>query len=81
LVRLPGGGWPSGEQISLRDIDDALGAEATLAPHRNEPRPTCRSRAASDPPPTSVYARVDGAVRLELAHTSLADVLRDTLTS
>ena len=67
------------EAISLRDIDDALGAEATFAMHRNEPSAICPVARGIRPALAPVYARVDDAVRRELAATSLADVLRDTL--
>jgi Rrf2 family protein len=67
------------EAISLRDIDDALGAEAAFAMHRNEPSATCPVARGIRPALAPVYARVDDAVRRELAATSLADVLRDTL--
>jgi Rrf2 family protein len=67
------------EAISLRDIDDALGAEAAFAMHRNEPSAICPVARGIRPALAPVYARVDDAVRRELAGTSLADVLRDTL--
>jgi Rrf2 family protein len=67
------------EAISLRDIDDALGAEAAFAMHRNEPSAICPVARGIRPALAPVYARVDDAVRCELAATSLADVLRDTL--
>ena len=77
-----GAGWRlarAPEAISLRDIDDALGAEATFAMHRNEPSAICPVARGIRPALAPVYARVDDAVRRELAGTSLADVLRDTL--
>ena len=67
------------EAISLWDIDDALGAEAAFAMHRNEPSAICPVARGIRPALAPVYARVDDAVRRELAATSLADVLRDTL--
>ena len=67
------------EAISLRDIDDALGAEATFAMHRNEPSAICPVARGIRPALAPVYARVDDAVRRELAATSLADVLREAL--
>ena len=77
-----GAGWrlaKAPEAISLRDIDDALGAEAAFAMHRNEPSAICPVARGIRPALAPVYARVDDAVRRELAATSLADVLRDTL--
>jgi Rrf2 family protein len=67
------------EAISLWDIHDALGAETAFAMHRNEPSPICPVAQGIRPALAPVYARVDDAVRRELAATSLADVLRDTL--
>jgi Rrf2 family protein len=67
------------EGISLRDIHDALGPEAAFAMHRNEPSAICPVAQGIRPALAPVYARVDDAIRLELAATSLADVVRDTL--
>ena len=68
------------EAISLRDIDDALGAQAAFAMHRNEPSAICPVARGIRPALAPVYARVDDAVRRELAGTSLADVLREALS-
>jgi DNA-binding IscR family transcriptional regulator len=67
------------EAISLRDVNDALGAEAAFAMHRNEPSANCPVARGIRPALAPVYARVDDAVSRELAATTLADVLRDTL--
>lgn len=78
-----GAGWRLARpvnKISLRDIDDALGTEPTFALHRNEPSPACPVARGIRPALKPVYARVDDAVRRELERTSLADVLRDTLS-
>jgi DNA-binding IscR family transcriptional regulator len=78
-----GAGWRLARpvtEISLRDIDDALGADPMFAMHRNEPSAVCPVAVGIRPALKPVYARVDDAVRRELARTSLADVLRDTLT-
>jgi Rrf2 family protein len=77
-----GAGWRLARpaaQISLLDIEDALGPEPTFALHRNEPSPSCPVARGIRPALRPVYARVDAAVRRELAATSLADVLRETL--
>ena len=47
--------------------------------HRNEPSAICPVARGIRPALAPVYARVNDAVRRELAATSLADVLRDTL--
>ncbi|MGW5095445.1 Rrf2 family transcriptional regulator [Streptomyces nodosus] len=78
-----GAGWRlarSPETISLWDIDKALGPEATFAMHRNEPSDSCPIARGIRPALLPVYARVDDAIRRELASTSLAEVLRDTLS-
>jgi len=77
-----GSGWrlaKAPEEISLSDIDDALGSENLFALHRNEPSPDCPIAQGIRPVLTQVYDRVDAAVRHELEHTTLADVLRDTV--
>ncbi len=66
-------------EITLRQIDEALGPDATFAMHRNEPSPICPIAQGIRPALAPVYARVDEAVRRELARTTLADVLHDTL--
>jgi len=79
-----GSGWRlarAPERISLADIDDALGAEDLFALHRNEPSPNCPIAQGIRPVLTQVYGRVDAAVRRELEQTSLADVLRDTVST
>ncbi len=77
-----GSGWrlarPT-DQITLREIDEALGSESAFALHRNEPSPTCPIAQGIRPALTPVYARVDEAIRAELERTTLADVLRDTV--
>lgn len=67
------------DQITLRQIDDALGSDSMFAMHRNEPSPICPIAQGIRPALAPVYARVDDAVRRELERTSLADVLRDTI--
>ncbi|MFI5891121.1 Rrf2 family transcriptional regulator [Actinoplanes sp. NPDC051513] len=81
--RGPSAGWRlarTPEDISLWDINEALGPEAAFALHRNEPSASCPIARGIRPALTPIYARVDDAIRRELAGTRLADVLRDTLT-
>ncbi|MEJ1230781.1 MAG: Rrf2 family transcriptional regulator [Galbitalea sp.] len=81
--RGPGSGWRLARdpgEISLREIDEALGSEATFALHRNEPSPSCPIAQGIRPVLRPIYARVDDAVRRELERTSLTDVLRETLS-
>lgn len=77
-------GWrlaKSPERISLWDIEEALGPEATFALHRNEPSDSCPIARGIRPALTPIYARVDVAIRRELESIDLADVLRDTLSA
>jgi Rrf2 family protein len=69
------------EAITLRQIDEALGSDATFAMHRHEPSPICPIAQGIRPALAPVYARVDDAVRRELERTTLANVLHDTLDS
>lgn len=77
-----GAGWRLARQpadITLWQINEALGAEAAFALHRNEPSASCAIARGIRPALAPIYARVDETVRLELERVSLADVLRDTL--
>jgi Rrf2 family protein len=65
------------EEITLRQIEEALGADTTFAMHRNEPSPICPIAQGIRPALAPVYARVTDAVRRELEQITLADVLRD----
>lgn len=81
--RGPGAGWrlsrdPS--EITLLQIDQALGAEPAFAMHRNEPSAICPIAQGIRPALAPVYARVDDAIRRELERTTLAMVLDETLT-
>jgi Rrf2 family protein len=77
-----GSGWRLAlppEEVSLGDIDAALGSEGLFALHRNEPSPNCPIAQGIRPVLTQVYDRVGAAVRQELEQTTLADVLYDTV--
>jgi DNA-binding IscR family transcriptional regulator len=77
-----GAGWRlarDASAITLRDVDEALGADPAFAMHRNEPSPRCVVARGIRPALAPVYARVDDAVRAELARTTVADALDDAL--
>ena len=71
----------SPDQITMSEIDDALGRDSMFAMHRNEPSPSCPIAQGIRPALAPVYARVDDAVRHELEQTTLADVLHDTISA
>ena len=71
----------SPDQITIREIDNALGRDAMLAMHRNEPSPNCPIAQGIRPALAPIYSRVDEAVRRELEQTTLADVLHDTINA
>lgn len=77
-----GAGWRLAREpaeITLRDVYDALGHEQPFALHHTEPNPECPVGRGIRPVLGAVYRGVDDALRRELARTSIADVLRDTL--
>ncbi len=67
-------------KITLRQIDEALGADTAFAMHRNEPSPICPIAQGIRSALAPVYARVNDAVGNELERTSLADLLRDIVS-
>jgi Rrf2 family protein len=78
--RGPGAGWRlarEASEITLRQIDEAMGAEPVFAMHRNEPSAICPIAQGIRPTLAPVYTRVDEAVRRELERITLADVLDD----
>ncbi|MCS4275959.1 DNA-binding IscR family transcriptional regulator [Mycetocola sp. BIGb0189] len=78
-----GAGWrlnKPADTMTLWDINLALGPEETFALHRHEPSATCPVARGIRPALKPTYARVDEAVRQELARTTLADVFDETLT-
>ena len=61
-----GAGWSlarDASSLTLREVDEALGAESVYAMHRNEPSPRCVVARGIRPALAPVYARVDDAVR------------------
>jgi Rrf2 family protein len=78
----PRAGWRlarPAEQISLRDVYDAVESQPLFGVHRTEPNQQCPVGRGIRPVLDEVYAGVGAMVRQELSRTSIADVLRDTL--
>ncbi|MFF8646940.1 Rrf2 family transcriptional regulator [Streptomyces griseoluteus] len=65
------------ESITLRDVYGAVEGNGLFALHRTPPNEDCPVGFGIRPALSSVYARLDDAVRDELAAISIADVLRD----
>ncbi|RII09641.1 putative HTH-type transcriptional regulator YwnA [Streptomyces sp. YIM 130001] len=79
-----GAGWSlarAPEDITLLDVHDAVDARPTFGLHRTEPNLECPVGRGVRPALSEVYGRVEQAMRRELADTSIADVLRETLTT
>jgi Rrf2 family protein len=77
-----GAGWSLArppERITLADVHDAVEAEPLFAMHHSEPNLECPVGRGIRPALAQVYDAVELTVRRELARTSIADVLRDTL--
>ncbi|MFJ6903718.1 Rrf2 family transcriptional regulator [Streptomyces griseoluteus] len=65
------------EAITLRDVYGAVEGNGLFTLHRTPPNEACPVGFGIRPALSSVYARLDEAVRDELAAVSIADVLRD----
>ncbi|MFJ8669217.1 Rrf2 family transcriptional regulator [Streptomyces sp. NPDC093600] len=79
-----GAGWSlarAPEEISLLDVHEAVGAQAPFGLHHSEPNLECPVGRGIRPALSDVYRRVEQAMRRELADTSIADVLRETLVN
>ncbi|GAA1785816.1 Rrf2 family transcriptional regulator [Actinomadura chokoriensis] len=77
-----GAGWSlsrAPEEITLVEVYDAVGAEPPFGMHRRDPNPECPVGRGIRPALSGVYGRVEQVMRQELAETSIADVLRETL--
>jgi DNA-binding IscR family transcriptional regulator len=77
-----GAGWSLArppEEIALLEVYDAVGQEPLFAMHRGEPNLECPVGRGIRPALGRVYGEIEQALRRELACTSVADVLRDTL--
>ncbi|MGH3662631.1 MAG: Rrf2 family transcriptional regulator [Micromonosporaceae bacterium] len=78
-----GAGWSlalAPEQITLLQVYDAVGAAPPFGLHRSEPNLECPVGRGIRPALRGVYDRVDQVMRRELADTSIADVLHETLS-
>ncbi|MFF1695074.1 Rrf2 family transcriptional regulator [Streptomyces sp. NPDC058257] len=79
-----GAGWMLSRElatITLLDVYEAIGSGPLFGMHRAEPNKDCVVGAGIQPALGCVYDRLDQTVRTELARTTVADVLKDTLSS
>ncbi|TDB76319.1 Rrf2 family transcriptional regulator [Micromonospora sp. KC723] len=79
-----GAGWSlarAPEEITLRQVYEAVGAQPPFGLHHTEPNLECPVGRGIRPALSAAYGRVEQAMRRELAATSIADVLRQTLRS
>ncbi|MEU6114104.1 Rrf2 family transcriptional regulator [Streptomyces sp. NPDC047117] len=67
------------EDMTLRDVYEAIEPTPLFAVHRSEPNLDCPIGSGIRPVMRLAYARVEEAVRTELECITLADVLRDVL--
>ncbi|TDC37983.1 Rrf2 family transcriptional regulator [Micromonospora sp. KC213] len=77
-----GAGWSLArppEEITLRQVYDAVAAEPPFGLHHTEPNLKCPVGRGIRPALSAVYVRVEQAMQQELATTSIADVLRESL--
>ncbi|MEO3805355.1 Rrf2 family transcriptional regulator [Nonomuraea sp. B1E8] len=77
-----GAGWRlarAPEEITLLEVLDAVDVEQPFGLHRTEPNLECPVGRGIRPALSKVYGRAERAMRQELADTSIADVLRETL--
>ncbi|MGW4434633.1 Rrf2 family transcriptional regulator [Streptomyces sp. NPDC004596] len=79
-----GAGWSLArepESITLLEVYDAVYAQPPFGLHRSEPNMECPVGRGIRPALSGVYGRIERAMRRELADTSIADVLRETLVN
>jgi len=77
-----GSGWRLAREpaaITLLDVYDAVGPEPLFALHHTEPNLECPVGRGIRPALGHVYGVIEQAVRSELAGTSIADVLRESV--
>ncbi|MCO5973390.1 Rrf2 family transcriptional regulator [Actinoallomurus soli] len=78
----PGAGWSLArppEEISLEEVYDAVERDPLFGMHHTEPNLECPVGKGIRPALGSIYGGAEQALRRELARTSIADVLRQTL--
>ncbi|WP_214413910.1 Rrf2 family transcriptional regulator [Sphaerisporangium fuscum] len=79
-----GAGWSLArepERITLLEVYEAVDAQPPFGLHHTEPNLECPVGRGIRPALSGVYSRVERVVRQELADTSIADVLRETLVN
>lgn len=79
-----GAGWSLArepEEITLLEVYDAVDARPPFGLHHSEPNLECPVGRGIRPALSGVYGQVERAMRRELAGTSIADVLRESLTN
>ena len=69
------------KKIKLLDVYEAVEPSALFAMHRATPNQECPVGFGIRPAMQSIYAGIEDTLRGELAHTTLADVLRDVLAA
>ncbi|MFJ8161450.1 Rrf2 family transcriptional regulator [Streptomyces sp. NPDC096136] len=77
-----GAGWRltrPPEEMTLRDVHQAVETDPLLALHAATPNPKCPVGAGIPPVLREAYDRAEESMRRELATVTIADVLRDTL--
>jgi len=77
-----GAGWSLArrpDEISMLEVYQAVDAEPLFAMHRTEPNQACPVGRGIRPVLGQVYEDASAALRRQLARTSIADVLRQTL--
>lgn len=77
-----GAGWSLAREpqdITMLDVYDAVEHEPLFALHHSEPNLECPVGRGIRPALGQVYGEMEQALRRELAGTSIADVLRETL--
>ncbi|MEX2980860.1 Rrf2 family transcriptional regulator [Streptomyces sp. C36] len=79
-----GAGWRLArepESITLLDVYRAVEDEPLFGLHRSEPNPECPVGAGIQPALRQAYGEVEEAARSALGGTTIADVLRETLSA